>query len=116
MIFITIKQHVSGINHVSKESKVLVYGANGDINVRGTEGGESIVVYNIYGSIVTRTVATGDLTTINVPNGGIYIVRVLIRNGDNGLILFKIIKGQDLDIKKLDLIVYDSLCVRHLAV
>lgn len=75
-LVITIKQHVSGINHVSKESKVLVYGANGDINVRGTEGGESIVVYNIYGSIVTRTVATGDLTTINVSNGGIYIVRV----------------------------------------
>jgi hypothetical protein len=75
-LVITIKQHVSGINHVSKESKVLVYGANSDINVRGTEGGESIVVYNIYGSIVTRTVATGDLTTINVSNGGIYIVRV----------------------------------------
>ncbi|MBQ8055854.1 MAG: hypothetical protein IJ270_03455 [Paludibacteraceae bacterium] len=75
-LVITIKQHVSGINHVSKESKVLVYGANGDINVHGTEGGESIVVYNIYGSIVTRTVATGDLTTINVSNGGIYIVRV----------------------------------------
>ena len=75
-LVITIKQHVSGINHVSKENNVLVYGANGDINVRGTEGGESIVVYNIYGSIVTRSIATGDLTTINVPNGGIYIVRV----------------------------------------
>ena len=75
-LVITIKQHVSGINHVSKESKVLVYGANGDINVRGTEEGESIVVYNIYGSVVTRTIASGDLTTINVSNGGIYIVRV----------------------------------------
>ena len=41
----------------------------------------------------------------------ILFVALLIHNGDNRLILFKVIKGQDLDIKKLDLIVYDGLSV-----
>lgn len=66
----------SGIYDAEGDANLSVYAANGVINVLGTQGGEAVAVYNVMGSKIAAVKATSEITTVNIPCAGVYIVRV----------------------------------------
>jgi hypothetical protein len=66
----------SGINDVEGDANLSVYAANGVINILGTQGGEDVAVYNVMGSKIAAVKATAEITTVNIPCAGVYVVRV----------------------------------------
>ncbi|MBE6311736.1 MAG: hypothetical protein E7076_01075 [Bacteroidales bacterium] len=66
----------SGIYDAEGDANLSVYAANGVINILGTQGGEDVAVYNVMGSKIAAVKATAEITTVNIPCAGVYVVRV----------------------------------------
>ncbi|MDD6357156.1 MAG: DUF6383 domain-containing protein [Bacteroidales bacterium] len=66
----------SGIYDAEDDANLSVYAANGVINILGTQGGEDVAVYNVMGSKIAAVKATAEITTVNIPCAGVYVVRV----------------------------------------
>lgn len=62
----------SGVDKISENEAIKVYGKNGNIMISGNSELETTEVYNLSGQLVYG----GTETTINVPAKGIYIVKV----------------------------------------
>lgn len=74
-LVITIMQG-SGISNVGDDDNISVFAAAGVINVIGAPEGTAVKVFSVMGAQVAAAKSAGELTTLNIPNSGVYIVLV----------------------------------------
>lgn len=56
--------------------KIAVLGHNGIISISGAEQGETITIYTIDGTMVINKTAATEITSVEVPTGKVYLVKV----------------------------------------